>query len=267
MNSQFTEHLDIKSLLNKLDQSLFSTNIVFKQTLGSTNALAKELALNHAPEGTIVLTEVQTAGRGRIDRQWLSPGYSNILVSVLLRPNIPIDHIFVLTMITALATIHGVKQISGLDPLIKWPNDLYVEHKKLGGILTEFSVKDKGLEYVIIGLGLNVNWNPKNQKGLLYPTTSILAETGLRVSRTDMLFEILKSLEHYYQEVQSNRMEKLYQLWNDHSLVIGKTVIIESSEESIQGKVLRIDHRGGLVVEDIQGKKQTILSGDVSLRI
>jgi BirA family biotin operon repressor/biotin-[acetyl-CoA-carboxylase] ligase len=267
INSRLTEPIDIRGLHDKLGDSLFSTNIVFHETLASTNALAKELALAGAPEGTIVLAEEQTAGRGRMKRQWRSPGYSNILVTVLLRPTLPKNRVFMLTMIMALATIKGVKQVCDLESMIKWPNDLYIEYKKLGGILTEFSIKKNRLEYVIIGLGLNVNWNPSKQEGLLYPTTSIQVETGLQVSRTDLLFEILKSLEHYYQEVLANRIENLYKQWNDHSLVIDKIVTVESPDESFQGKVLRIDHQGGLVIVDNQGKEQTILSGDVSIKM
>lgn len=266
-NSRQAEPLNIEDLKAKLAGLLFSTNLIFHETLESTNALAKGLALSGAPEGTIVLTERQTAGRGRLKRQWLSSGYSNILVTVLLRPSLLKDRVFILTMIMALATIDGIKQVCNLVPMIKWPNDLYVGYKKLGGILTEFSVKQDRLEYVIIGLGLNVNWNPSESEGLLYPATSLMLETGRQVSRNILLFEILKSLEYYYQDVRSNRMEKLYKLWNDLSLVIGRTVTIESHENSIQGRVIRINHQGGLVILDDHGKERTILSGDLSLKI
>ncbi|MBW1886884.1 MAG: biotin--[acetyl-CoA-carboxylase] ligase, partial [Deltaproteobacteria bacterium] len=147
--------LQINLIRKRLNRSLFATNIIFHRSINSTNILAKELATKGSPEGTLVLTEKQTRGMGRMGRQWLSPGYVNLLFSILLYPNIKPDQIFVLTMTLALATIEAVKEMSGLTPLIKWPNDLYVDRKKLAGILAEFSISRGRIEYVILGLGLN----------------------------------------------------------------------------------------------------------------
>lgn len=265
---QRIERLHIRGLLETLGSSLFSTNIVFHESLVSTNTLAMTLASSGAPEGTVVLAEAQSAGKGRTNRQWLSPAYTNLLFSVLLRSFIIVDRVFVLTLIMALAAIDGIKEISGLNPMIKWPNDLYIEHKKLAGILTEFSTKENKIEYVVIGIGLNVNWNPDEGDGPIYPTTSIFAETGIHVSRTKLLARILKSLEHYYQDVLSGSIDGFYERWNDLSLVQGKWVEIrESEKKTLLGKALRINHQGALVVMDTDGREHTVFSGDVSVKI
>ena len=261
------DRLEKEMLLDRLGKSLFAKNIILHKSLDSTNRLAKELASKGAPEGTIVLAEEQTAGKGRMERRWLSQGYMNILASAVFRPTMPLEQVFVLTMILALATINGVNELTRLKPMIKWPNDIYIGPKKLGGILTEFSVKGKEAKWVVLGLGLNVNWMPGKDANLLYSATSILAESGKKCPRNELLAMILRSLEGLYKEIQAGRLDPLYKKWNQHSLVIGQDVEIHSAGEIVMGKVLRIDRKGGLVIKDSADKEQVILSGDVSVRV
>lgn len=169
-------------------------------------------------------------------------------------------------MILALATIDVVGEVSGLFPMIKWPNDLYVGRRKLAGILTEFSLRDGETDYVILGLGLNVNWKPEDEKEISNQATSIFAETGIKFSRNDLLVKILKLFEKYYYGVLSGRVDDFYKRWNDLSLITGQEVEIESAEGKIRGKVIRIEYDGALIIEDNKGEEQKILSGDVSVR-
>jgi len=178
----------------------------------------------------------------------------------------PPDNVFILTMILALATIDGVEQVSGLNPMIKWPNDLYMGRKKMGGILTEFSLSEKEIEYVVLGLGLNVNWNPGKGEEVLYPATSILGETGKTTSRNDLLVGILKSFEDYYKKALSGKIEDYYKRWNERSLVIGQEIEIESGGRMMHGTAIRIDRSGALIIENENGVDQKIISGDVSIK-
>lgn len=253
-------------LRKKLGQSIFARAIVFHEILDSTNRLAKELGTKGAPEGTLVLCEEQTAGRGRMGRHWLSPRHANLLFSVLLRPKIPLDKVFLLTMILALAAIDAIGELYALKAMIKWPNDLYVDRKKLGGILTEFSTWNKTVEYVVLGLGLNANWRPADEEGMLYAATSILVETGGEVSREDLLVGILEKLEPYYRKMSSGRLEGFYKRWNEESMLVNKRVEIRSTGERICGKALRIDPHGALIILDDQGQERKIVYGDVSVR-
>ena len=254
------------TLRSRLSQSPLGKNIIFRDTLHSTNTLAKELAGQGAVHGTLVLAEEQTAGRGRMGRPWFSPKYKNLLVSLLLRPPTPAEEVFIFTMVLAIAVIDGMEKVCGLKVSIKWPNDLYAGRKKLGGILTEFSALGKRVEYVVLGLGLNVNWNPGDGEGMLYPATSVFSETGKKISRTDLLVETLKSFEAYYREVLGGKRDHLYERWNEESLILGKHVKIHITNGRISGRALRIDRNGALILVDALGVEQKVVCGDVSLQ-
>jgi BirA family biotin operon repressor/biotin-[acetyl-CoA-carboxylase] ligase len=252
---------------NGLGDSLFAGHIVYLKTVDSTNRLAKELASAGAAEGTVVLTEEQTAGRGRRGRSWLSPGRANLTFSILLRPEIDVDKVFSLTMILSLACIEAVQKRTGLSCMIKWPNDVYAGGKKLAGILTEFAARDRRVEWVVLGLGLNVNWHPAEGRTMSRLATSIRAEIGNRVSRSELLVETLLRFEGAYKDVLSGRIEKMYERWNDFSLVLGKQVVVESDRMKITGKALGIDQDGALIIQGPEGKEQRIIHGEVSLRL
>jgi BirA family biotin operon repressor/biotin-[acetyl-CoA-carboxylase] ligase len=264
---RISDNLDRDAIIRGLGSTIFSRNLILHERIDSTNRLARELALKGAEEGTVVLAEEQTTGKGRLDRVWLSPGHTNLLFTIILRPTLNPDDTFILTMILAVAVIDSVKEMSGLDILIKWPNDLCIHQKKLGGILTEFSVRDKRLRHVILGLGLNVNWRPGGNDDIMYPVTSILAESGHMISRNELLSGILKRFEEHYQETLSGKEEDFYMKWNQLSMVIGKDVEIISPDEIVRGKAVRIDRQGALILKDSLGEEKRILTGDVSLRL
>jgi BirA family biotin operon repressor/biotin-[acetyl-CoA-carboxylase] ligase len=254
-------------LKKRLAHSLFSSSIHYHPSIDSTNALAKRLADQEAPEGTLVITEEQTAGRGRRGKSWVSPAGANLLFSVLLRPPMEGDRVFVLTMVLALAGVKALSRVAGVRAMIKWPNDLYVGTKKLAGILTEFSVKGKKVDWVVLGMGMNVGWHPEAPEGSGAPATSLLEELGQEVSRNDLLLEILKGFEGLYKDVVRGSMKALYEEWNQNCLVLGKAVVIESDLERMEGRALRIDDCGALIIEDAAGNERKILTGDVSLRL
>ena len=258
------ERLIPEWLRSELASTLFSSRIIYRETIDSTNELAKHLAAEGAPEGTIVIAEEQTGGRGRRGRSWHSPAGANLLFSVLLRPAVQVDQVFALTMILALAAIEGVRRLTALSLKIKWPNDLYAGTKKLAGILTEFSSRERQVDWAVLGLGLNVTWYPQE---LGAKSTSILAETGIAVSRTRLLVETLKVFEGYYQEILAGNIDLYHKKWNETCFILGKPVFIDSEKERITGKALRIDPDGALVIETTEGVIQRVVAGDVSLRL
>ncbi len=256
-------------LANALKSCLFGKNIIFRGTIGSTNVFLKKLAQEGAPEGTVVVADEQSAGLGRLGREWFSKKGENLLFSVLLRPQLPADKLFVLTMIFALAGIDAVKDISGLNTRLKWPNDIYIGGKKLGGILTEVSVVQSVVQHVVLGMGLNVNWDPSTERTLLYPTSSIFAESQEKVSREEILVNLLKNLEVSYSEVgpDMERTEGFYEKWNEKSLILGKTVVIETGKERIEGEAAGIDRDGVLTLITTDGDARKFLCGDVSVKM
>jgi BirA family biotin operon repressor/biotin-[acetyl-CoA-carboxylase] ligase len=262
-----TDPLHPERILKALEPSLFASNLLYYPSIPSTNALAKELGAKGAPEGTLVLAEEQTAGRGRMGRSWLSPGYENLLFSVLLRPRLLPERLFVLTMVLALAASDGVEEMSGLRPLIKWPNDLYLNGKKLAGILTEFSLGGKGIHRVVLGMGLNVNWMPGEQEETPQAATSIRAESDRGVFRDELLVRVLKRFEAFYHKVLSGETEEFHRRWNALSLILGRAVEVLSGQDRVKGKAVGIDGYGALIIRDELGRDQRILNGDVSLRL
>ena len=254
-------------LKQRLAGSIFSSHIHYQSSIDSTNTVAKALAGQGAPEGTLVITEEQTAGRGRRGKSWVSPPGANLLFSVLLRPAMEGDRVFVLTMVLALAALKAVKKVTGVKAMIKWPNDLYVGMRKLAGVLTEFSVKGKNVEWAVVGMGINVGWHPETPEGGGAPATSLLEETGQRLSRNDLLLEILKGFEVSYRDVVRGSMRALYEEWNQNCLVLGHSVVVTSEREQIEGRALCIDDFGALIIEEADGHQRRILTGDVSLRL
>ena len=249
-----------------LGHTIFEKNIIFHENMDSTNILAKELGAGGAAEGTLVLAEKQNEGRGRRGRKWISPAYVNLLFSILLRPAVKAEQVFGMTMIMALAVVDAIYEISGLNSSIKWPNDIYINKKKLGGILTEFSMSRKVVDYVVIGLGLNVNWKPVDDNSMLFPVTSVCYETGCQVSRENILVSILTRFDLYYRDVMIGKLDEYYRKWNEQSMILGKKVMIETPEKKIFGKAVSIDQNGSLIILDNKGLYQSILCGDVSVR-
>lgn len=253
--------LDPLLILDRLGPSLFAENLIYRESLDSTNKKAKDLARQGAQEGSVVLAEEQTAGRGRRGRVWDSPGQANLLFSILLRPALPPGEVFALTMILALSACESVREMTGLDVLIKWPNDIYIGRKKLAGILTEFALRGQEIDYVILGLGLNVNWNPDSTQ-----STALNRETDRDISRNDLLVAILQRFEGYYRDMSPGQRAIYHEKWNALSLIMGKEVEIESGQERIHGRALRIDKEGALIVHGDEGREHRIRNGDVSVK-
>jgi len=257
------EPLNTEKINALLEDSIFSKNILIHQSLPSTNNKAKELYKQGAQDGTIVLAEEQSAGRGRMDREWISPPGKNILISLLLKPSIPVERFFTLSLALAVSVSNAIKRMTGLSAMIKWPNDIYLNNKKLGGILTEFKVKGLTTEYVILGLGLNVNWCP--EKELLFPSTCLMTK-GKELSRNELIAFILLKYNELYKKILSGNIEEFHQKCNELSLVTGSNVSINAQGEIVQGRAVGIDIDGALLVRKQNGEIQKVLNGDVSLR-
>ena len=266
---QMAPPLNHNLIINALKQSMFSGKLMFHDRVESTNDLAKAMALEGAENGTVIIAEEQTSGRGRMGRKWLSPPSSNLLFSLLLRPDLYTEKVFTLTMLLALSTVEAVETQTGVNAMIKWPNDIYVQDRKLAGILTEFSVTGNRLSHVILGIGINVNWDPEEATGshMLYPATSLMREAGHTVSREFLLINILSAYETHYMDVSRNGPARVQELWNKRSMLTGRNVSVEiSNNEVINGTAIGIDEKGALLVSDIKGQTHTILNGDVHIK-
>jgi BirA family biotin operon repressor/biotin-[acetyl-CoA-carboxylase] ligase len=232
----------------------------------STNIRARAIATEGAPEGTVVVAEAQLQGKGRRGRAWHSPAGEGITVSVILRPRVQPYDAPQLILASAVAAAETLLAHADIPVAIKWPNDILVSGKKIAGILTEMSVDMDRIDYVIIGLGLNVNTPasglPPEIKEI---ATSLCAETGRVFPRVELLQTYLEKLEGYYALFQERNFGPIRERWLELSKIIGRQVKIAGVERTYEGEVVDIDPNGFLILKSPDGSTQRILAGDVSL--
>ncbi len=247
---------EIKSGLKTklLGQKVFSF-----ETLPSTMDEAFRLGMQGADEGTLICAESQTKGRGRLGRAWASPKGKGIYCSIILRPKLSPSQMSQLTLMTAVAVAEAVKKVAGVQPTIKWPNDLMIGTKKLSGILTELRAEIDALTFVVVGLGINVN---STASQLLETATSLKMETYAMVNRVDLLQEILISMEKWYGKVLKGRFEEVLEYCRTNSATLKKQVSITDAKGTLEGKAVDIDTDGGLLIRLSNGKIVKKISGD-----
>lgn len=239
--------------------------IIYEEKMDSTNIWAKRLGEQKAENGTVVVTQYQTAGRGRHGNVWISP-VGNCYLSLLLKPKILVERASMLTLVSALAVAKTIRQIAKLDTMIKWPNDIIVNGRKLCGILTESSTDMQFINYVVVGIGINCNQTEFVEE-IEQMATSIRLETGKEVDCAELLGTFLNIFEEYYETfLETQDLSKMMEEYNNLLVNRGKEVkILEREKERIL-TAIGIEENGELLVEDKQGKKEKIISGEVSVR-
>jgi BirA family biotin operon repressor/biotin-[acetyl-CoA-carboxylase] ligase len=209
---------------------------------------------------------MQTAGRGRRGRSWYSPPQQGVYVSIILRPVLPLKEISRITLLTAVAVVDTLDTILQMEALIKWPNDILVNNRKIAGILSEAVTDTDGIEYIVVGIGVNIN-NPPCEFPNDFRTeaTSALAEYDRSGSRVQVLQGLLMNLERRYQELLTGHFAPILARVKSLSVVIGQTVRLDTVNGFIIGQAVDIDTSGFLVVRDQQGTLHTVLSGEISI--
>ena len=241
-------------------------DILHYEETDSTNIRAKDLADRGAPEGTLVVAEKQTRGKGRRGRTWFSPAGGGIYASLILRPVISPGEAPRITLMTAVAVAEALLALIPLVFKIKWPNDILVNGKKIAGILTEISTEMDSVDYIVVGLGLNVNTPKKSfTQDIREKATSILAETGKPFSRTKLVQAYLQRYEVYYEMFQKGEFEPILDRWKELADIIGQLITVDMAGKMYSGKVMDVDNDGVLILRDDQGDLHRIFSGDVTL--
>jgi len=253
-------------LCSLLRGTIFDAHLLHFYKIGSTNTAAMGAAAEGAPEGTVLLAEEQTAGRGRGANSWQSPRSTGIYCSAVLRPGLPPSEVLVLSLAAGLAVCAAIRQVdSRVMADLKWPNDVLIEGKKVCGILTEMNAEATRVRYVVVGIGINVNQAsfPKELSA-----TSLRLITGSEWSRVELVAALLKSLDREYRQLveDPNARESILRRFADSSSwVQGKDVRIEENGSSFEGTTEGLDQRGFLLVRTPRGL-QTVLSGTVRER-
>jgi len=262
------ERLSVGTIEKGLTTAFMGRRVIYYRSIGSTNDVARELAAQGAPEGTLVIAEEQTAGKGRLGRRWLAPPGTSLLMSLLFRPHFLAPYQAQrLTMICSLAVVDAINKVTGLLAAIKWPNDIVVRGKKAGGILTELGATAERLDYAIVGLGLNVNldFGAVEAMGELVTTaTSLSQELGQEVSRLALLWRILESVEGRYQRLAAGELP--HDEWASRLVTLHNHIIVDTPQGVVQGWAEGVDADGALILRTRCGERQRVLAGDVTLR-
>jgi len=244
-----------------LATSFIGQEVICYPSLPSTNDLAKRRAREGAKEGTVIVAEEQTAGRGRIGRSWLSPRGS-IALSIILYP--PLDYLPLLIMVASLAVAGGIERVTGLKAQIKWPNDVLLNGKKVCGILVESDIKGERVEYAVIGIGLNINLELSDFPEVAPLATSLSHELGRSVSRLAVVRSLLTEAERLYLALPEG--EAVFKQWRERLVTLGQKLRVSSGEAAYEGVAESVSSDGSLLLRSTDGSLIKIVAGDVTLR-
>ena len=232
--------------------------------VASTNTRAMELASHGAPEGTVVIAEMQTGGKGRLGRSWISPK-GNLYLSVVLRPDLPMHKAPLITLMGAVVVAAAIRDSCGLTAGIKWPNDILIAGKKVCGLLTEMSAEQDRIRHVVLGIGVDVNMPlgelPAEIRAV---TTTLAAEAGERIDRTAFACALLERLDRAYRAFLEDPSAILRE-WESLNVTINSRVRISGAGESFEGRAAGIDPEGRLIVKQDDGAVRTVAAGDVTI--
>ena len=239
--------------------------VCFKET-ESTNAVAFRLAEEGAVEGTVVLADAQSAGKGRLGRVWLSPPGVNLYCSVVLRPPISPVAACQLTFLSVVAVARAIERCTTLKPQIKWPNDILVKGKKVAGLLNEMNAETEKVNFVVLGIGVNLNMRLAQLGSTLrHPATSLFEEGGVEVDRVGFTRTLLVELDQLYDRFLQEGDAPVRAEWLERSAIRGRRVHVSCGNREFEGVVEGVDSFGALLVKPAQGPLETVLSGDVTL--
>ncbi|MFW5647688.1 MAG: biotin--[acetyl-CoA-carboxylase] ligase [Candidatus Alkaliphilus sp. MAG34] len=248
-----------------LGDNTIGKQVVYFESINSTNSYAKK-EIGQLEDGTIVLAEKQTLGRGRRGKGWVSPKGTGIWVSLILKPDIPPREGIKMTQIAAAAVCESIRKLTGLNALIKWPNDIIINGKKVCGILTEMAGELNEISYIIIGIGINVNMDNFPDE-IKEKATSLFIESGNKIDRRYLLIDILRNFETLYNDyIENLNLGRVLSIVKNYSAVLGKNIRVIQGKTEKKGKAIDINDEGLLLVELEDGSSESVMSGEVSIR-
>ena len=263
--SQVPNKMLVSEIKWNLKTKILGRSIHFFESVGSTNNIAYELAEKGEEEGTIVIANEQTKGKGRLGRKWISPSEGGIYLSCIFRPDISPNEVSKITLVAAVSAAKAIRKFTSLEAFIKWPNDILISDKKTGGILTELKAEIDRVNFVVLGMGINVN----TSKNILPEgATSVKLESKAKndFSRVDLVKLLIKELEEEYIKFKNGKFSSIREELKSLSCTLGREVSVSTSlEGKIKGKAIDINEAGALIVKLENGSRKTFLSGDVTL--
>ena len=253
-------------VLNGLKSRSMGKRIFAYKSIGSTNDTARRIADTDSPEGTMVIAEKQTRGRGRLGRSWQSPHDKGLYFSLILRPRVPIDHIPGISLAAALSICRTAESLTNLEPKIKWPNDCLIGDKKVAGILIDISAELGKVRHAILGVGINVNTGTRDFSGKIGKlATSLSIEAGRTLFRADILRKFLEEFEGSYRNFQTYGLRFIAPELVKRSSVIGRRISFIQGRREFTGTALGYDESGGLRVK-VKDSVRTLSGGEVTIK-
>jgi len=255
---------------HEVQRGLFTTyigkKIFYFPELESTNIVAKEKALHRAEgidEGTLIIAERQSTGKGRLGREWFSP-VGGIWLSIILYPQLSPSYISRITLMTAVAAVKSIKICTQIESQIKWPNDILINEKKVCGILTEMSAELDIINWVVVGIGINVNIDHQDFPEDIQKNTISLKEIlGKKVLRVKLVQTFLQEFEKYYESLKRREFSSILKEWKLYSHTLGKKIRVDMGERIITGEATDINEEGALILKKGDGKLVEIISGTI----
>jgi BirA family biotin operon repressor/biotin-[acetyl-CoA-carboxylase] ligase len=256
--------LDQSELEKRLPVGRMGVEVHLYSTIGSTNDRAAELAEDGAPEGALVLADEQTTGRGRFGRKWRMPRGSGIAMSLVMRPSqMEAAALGAIGLVGALATIDALAGLN-LEPRLKWPNDVLLEGRKVAGVLAEASWTGSALDYVVLGIGVNVKpIAPDDRADFDYPSTSVEDSIGDTVERGPLVFSIVAGVDDWYERLQSG---EAHPAWEERLAYKSEWVSLTNGEQEVTGRPIGLTRSGGLRLETAGGEERIFEAGSFKLR-
>lgn len=250
-----------------LQTEFLGRTVYFEESVASTQQIAARLAYEGAAEGTIVVAEEQTAGRGRLSRKWHSPKGTGIWMSIILRPTVPVHQAPQLTLLTAVSVAQAIEKYTDLSVGIKWPNDILINGKKAVGILTEMQADPDKINAVIIGIGINVNQKQEHfAEDIQHIATSLAMEADKSFVRAELMQMIFLQMEKLYKEYLEHGFGVIKLLWESYAMSIGKEITARTIKQTIIGVAKGITADGVLLLEDQDGNVHHIHSADIEVK-
>lgn len=259
----------MQRLINKhLRTKTFGRVIRFYREVESTNDVAFDLAKEGATEGTVIIADTQTKGRGRLQRKWISPPGFNLYMSIIFRPSISSKDASIMTLVSSVALFEAVNSY-GIECQIKWPNDLLINRRKVAGVLTEMELGGGRVEFVLVGLGINLNMTRAVMNNLMGEVseiaTSVREELGHEVDRSDFAANLINLLEKWYEELNSKGKSTIIDEWKKRWGDLNKRVRVRIDRNLIEGIAYDLDQNGFLLIRRDNGKVERIIAGDVTV--
>ena len=262
--SQKPDRLSSWEISRNLQTRRIAREIHVSGEVTSTNEVAYEMALEGAEEGVVVIAESQTQGRGRMKRSWFSPPGRNLYLSLILKPRILPQLVPMLTYVGAVSIAEALEKSFALKVEVKWPNDILAQGRKLAGLLNEVKAEADGVDFVVLGFGVNLNTAKESFPGELRPSaTSVMQQLGHSVSRVDFTRGLLQSIEKWYDTFLVEGGDRIIEKWETLARIRGKMVEVRSFGKIHRGVAEGLDREGALIIHGEEGQRKRIVAGDL----